>query len=133
MREYPSKKDIINMQKVLNGEDIKGTHDYNSYKEKYWENFDKKTEILKIIKEDFKPQKTFSRCMGSTSRGLAKRFEILYDCKIHDDIIKKAMILCGYNAKTDGFWRYNVDFSSVADMVKKYKLMEKYNLIRRRQ
>lgn len=114
--------DKINMKKVLNGEDIIHVSSPNEcgehYEEKNWKEFGKeKQEMLrKFIRENLETRKTIN--YKHSSYGLKHTCEAILGFYIHNDVIKKALILEGFEAETSKLnWYFNISEKSFDNLL----------------
>lgn len=125
----------INVQKVLKGEDIKVLFYPIEYKlyysENNWETLEeeKQKAVLKWVRQNLKQKKTIN--YRHTSYGLKHLCERMVGFYVHNDVMKKALILEGY--KVDTFrngqlklnWFFNISETSIKETNrKKIKQME---------
>lgn len=118
-------EDEQNMQKVLNGKDIKikfpgefGEH----YLEENWTRYTEKEKMMirKWIRFMFNPKKNIN--YNKTSYGLKHACESDVGFYVHNDAIKKAFLLEGYKAKTDKInWCFNLSGKTTLDKSIKFK------------
>lgn len=119
-----SNLDEINIKKVLNGEDITSVSTWNEcgehYEEKNWKDLGKeKQEIVKKwVRENLIPRKTINH--RHSSYGLKHTCENMVGFYVHNDVIKKALILEGFKANTKQLnWFFNIKEKSFNILTRK--------------